>query len=98
MKLKIIDIACHRNGICGQPFEVVLFADQGPEGSRKLAIVFDEPHYCAVLDVAKLATGDIAFGSNSFRGDNYEPHLRKALRRHEKAAEKAFLNHSENKE
>jgi hypothetical protein len=79
MKLKIIDIAFHRNGICGEPFEIVLFEDRGPEGSRKLAILFDEPHYCAVLDVAKLAAGDIEFGSNSWHGDNYEPHLRQAI-------------------
>ena len=35
-----------------------------------------QPYHCAVLDVAKLAAGDIAFGSNSWRGDQYEPHLR----------------------
>ena len=29
--------------------------------------------------MAKLAAGDIAFGSNSWRGDHYEPHLRKAV-------------------
>ncbi|HWG42664.1 MAG TPA: hypothetical protein VN688_07750 [Gemmataceae bacterium] len=79
MKLTIDSIACHRNGICGAPFEVVLFEDQGPEGSRKIAILFDEPHYCAVLDLAKLASGDIAFGSNSWRGDNYESSLRRAI-------------------
>ena len=32
-----------------------------------------------MLDVAKLAAGDIAFGSNSWRGDQYEPDLRKAI-------------------
>jgi hypothetical protein len=79
MKLNIIDIAHHRNGICGAPFQVVLFEDQGPEGSRKVAILFDEPRYCAVLDIAKLAAGDIEFGSNSWRGDNYEALLRKAI-------------------
>jgi len=79
MKLTILDIAHHRNGICGTPFEVVLFKDQGPEGSRKVAILFDEPSHCAVLDIARLAAGDIAFGSNSWRGDNYEPHLRRAI-------------------
>jgi hypothetical protein len=79
MKLNIIDIAFHPNGICGAPFHVVLFEDRGPEGSRKVAVLFDEPHHCAVLNVAKLAAGDITFGSNSYRGDNYEPHLRKAL-------------------
>lgn len=84
MKLDIIDIASHRNGICGAPFQVVLFSDHDPEkDSRKVAIVFDEPHHCAVLDVAKLATRDIAFGSNSWRGDNYEPYLRVAIEKHQ---------------
>jgi len=78
MKLKIIGIARHRNGVGGQPFEVALFHDGD---SRKVAILFEEPHYCAVLDVAKLAAGDIAFGSNSWRGsDDYEPSLRQAIR------------------
>ncbi|MGA2254536.1 MAG: hypothetical protein ABSG53_07745 [Thermoguttaceae bacterium] len=80
MKLNIIDMASHRNGICGAPFDLVLFHDCGPEGSRKVAIVFDEPHHCAVLDIAKLAAGDIAFGSNSWRGDHFEESLRKAIR------------------
>ena len=73
MKLKqIFSIAHHRNGIDGAPFHVTLFEDDGPDGSRKVAILFEEPRHCAVLDVAKLAQGDIAFGSNSFRGDQYE--------------------------
>jgi hypothetical protein len=78
MNITIIDIAHHRNGVCGAPFAAVLFEDAGPEGSRKIGILFDEPYHCAVLDVAKLAAGDIAFGSNSFRGDHYEPRLRAA--------------------
>lgn len=76
MKLKIIDIARHRNGVGGAPFGVVLFREAG---SRKVAILFDEQAHCAVLDVTKLAAGDIAFASNSWRGDHYEPHLRKAI-------------------
>ena len=72
MKLTIIDIAYHRNGICGAPFATVLFEDTGPEGSRKIAILFEAEYHCAVLDVAKLAAGDIAFASNSWRGDHYE--------------------------
>jgi hypothetical protein len=79
MKLKIIDIAHHRNGICGIPFAVVLFTDTGPEGSRKVAILFEHEGYCAVLDVDKLAQRDIAFGSNSWRGDRFEQPLRKAI-------------------
>jgi hypothetical protein len=77
MRLTISAIAFHRNGICGAPFHVVLFHDGD---SRKLAIVFDEPWHCAVLDVAKQAAGDIAFGSNSWRGDTFEPHLRAAIK------------------
>ena len=84
MKLKIIDTAHHRNGVGGAPFDVVLFKDGGKTGDRKLAVLFDQEHHCAVLDVAKLAAGDIAFGSNSWRGDDYEPHLRKAIEQHER--------------
>jgi hypothetical protein len=80
MKLKIIATAHHRNGVGGAPFDVVLFKERGREGSHKVGIVFDEPHHCAVLDVAKLAAGDIAFGSNSWRGDDYEHPLRQAIR------------------
>jgi hypothetical protein len=92
MKLTIIDIAHHRNGISGAPFDTVLFDDTGPEGSRKVGILFDEQHHCAVLDVAKLAAGDIAFGSNSWRGDHYEPTLRNAVKAHIEASLKSFLN------
>jgi hypothetical protein len=77
MRLKTINIASHRNGIAGAPFDVVLFEDD--DRSRKVAIVFDAPRHCAVLDVAKLARADIVFGSNSWRGDHYEPHLRKLI-------------------
>jgi hypothetical protein len=82
MKLKIIAIDHHRNGIDGAPFDIVLFKDKGPDGSRKLAVLFDEPYHCAVLDVTQLTQGDIAFGSNSWRGDHYEPHLRRAIANH----------------
>jgi hypothetical protein len=81
MTTNIISIAHHRNGIDGAPFYVVLFEDNpGPEASRKVGIVFDAPHQCAVLDIDKLAAGDIAFGTNSWRGDVYEPHLRDAIK------------------
>lgn len=79
MKLKMIAIARHRNGVLGTPFEVVLFKESGRGGSRKAAILFEDEGSCAVLDVTKLAAGDIAFGSNSWRGDDYEPDLRNAI-------------------
>jgi len=79
MKLSIIASDHHRNGVAGAPFDIVLFKERGANGSRKIAIVFDAPDHCAVLDVDKLAAGDIAFGSNSWRGDDYEPYLRQAI-------------------
>ena len=79
--LKVIEIARHRNGVGGWPFDVVLFEDGGEHGSRKVAIVFDEPGRCAVLDVGKLAAGDVRFGENSWRGDVYERALREVIRR-----------------
>ena len=35
MKLSIIEIAHHRNGICGAPFAVVLFEDGGRKGAAR---------------------------------------------------------------
>ena len=79
MKITFHNFDHHRNGIFGEPFYIFLFDDSENTGRRKLGILFEEPHHCAVLDVAQLAEGDIAFGSNSWRGDVYEPHFRKAL-------------------
>lgn len=76
----VVDWDYHRNGICGAPFHAVLFDDVGDENTRKLAIVFEAPHHCAVLDVAKLAQGIVAFGRNSYRGDVFEDSLRQSLR------------------
>jgi hypothetical protein len=75
--ITVITKAHHRNGICGAPFHAVVFTDGG---NPMLGIVFDQEAHCAVLDITKLANGDIAFGSNSFRGDDYEPALRDAIR------------------
>lgn len=77
MKVDILQYAHHRNGICGAPFDVLLF--RFPDGANMLGIVFEEPYHVAVLDVDKLAQGDIAFMSNSWRGDVFEPHLREGI-------------------
>jgi hypothetical protein len=77
--VRVTTAAHHRNGICGAPFHAMLFDH---DGGRKLAILFDEPGHCAVLDVDKLAAGDIAFGSNSWRGDIFEKPLRHHLQTH----------------
>ncbi len=81
MKIEIITIAYHRNGICGAPFYVVLF--RGEEG-RIVGILFDRECHCAVFDVDRLHQGNIAFGSNSWRGDHFEPALRNAIAKFER--------------
>jgi hypothetical protein len=86
MKLTIIDIAYHRNGVGGAPFHVAIFDEDKSahpdDQGRKVGIVFEQEWHTAVLDIAKLARGDIAFGSNSWRGDNYESRLRTAISNH----------------
>lgn len=89
MKLSVLNIDYHRNGGGGAPFYAVVFRDRGPEASVKLGVVFDEPWHTAVLDVAKLADCDVEFGSNSWRGDRYEPHLRKIIKQHQRKGEGA---------
>jgi len=82
-RIKVRTIDHHRNGIGGAPFHVVIFDEDKSahpdDQGRKVGIVFEQPNHCAVLDIAKLAAGDIAFMSNSWRGDEYEPHLRNAI-------------------
>jgi hypothetical protein len=79
VSVNIVNWAYHRNGVGGAPFHVVLFDDVEDENTRKVAVLFKEPYHCAVLDVAKLSAGDIAFGSNSYRGDVFENALRSHL-------------------
>jgi hypothetical protein len=85
MRIRILNIAYHRNGVCGVPFHAIVFRDTGQEGSVKIGVVFEQEAHCAVLDLAKLAGGDIAFGSNSWRGDVYDPPLRKATKRYQQS-------------
>ncbi len=82
--IKVTELSYHRNGICGEGFYAVLF-DWDDEGTRRkmVASVFDGKGRCAVYDVAQLADGNIAFAQgNSWRGDNFEPELRKAIKKH----------------
>lgn len=76
MNIDIINSDHHRNGIWGCPFTVHLIDDHDC-GDVKVVIVFDgNPECVAVLSVDLLAKGDIAFGSNSWRGDRYAAELR----------------------
>jgi hypothetical protein len=80
MRIHIESIASHRNGISGAPFVVILFEDA--EEGKMLGIVFREKYHVAVLQREKLAAGIIAFGQNSWRGDVFEPALRRAVEEH----------------
>jgi hypothetical protein len=73
MKIKLLSADSHRNGISGEPFITGLFTDE--DGRTKMFVDFGEMRF-AVLQVDKLAEGDIAFGSNSWRGDYYVNEIR----------------------
>lgn len=78
MKLTFHQIKYHRNGVSGAPFHVLRFRDEA-EGEM-LGIVFENRYHVAVLNLDRLDVRDIGFGSNSWRGDKYEPHLRMAIK------------------
>lgn len=86
LQLEVLSKAMHRNGVGGAPFSVALVRDTSDGADRTMVVVmFDEPGHTAVLDVDLTAAGDIAFGSNSWRGDHYEGELRSTLRPDEDA-------------
>jgi hypothetical protein len=84
MKISILNIDYHRNGISGAPFHAIVFRDLSDGPGAKIGIAFDAPYHTAVLDIGKLADCDVEFGSNSYRGDQYEPALRKAITQHQR--------------
>ena len=76
MKLAAHQIAAHRNGISGAPFHVLIFHDGQ---STKLGIVFEAASHVAVFDLELLTQQEIRFGLNSYRGDQFEPGLRRLI-------------------
>lgn len=89
MKINVQKIAYHRNGIGGAPFHVVTFRNRVAITPRAtgtfVATVFEGEGRCAVLQIDLLAGGTIEFGENSWRGDEFEADLRKAIAAWEKA-------------
>lgn len=77
-KIIILDKAYHRNGIFGAPFWLVRFREEGETGEHAalVAVLFREQFHCAVFNPRLAADGIIAFGVNSYRGDEYERVLR----------------------
>lgn len=84
MIIKIIEIAYHRNGVCGNGFHAVCFlCSEGKGWKRFIATVFDEPGNCAVLGINQLSDNEnpVTFTINSFRGDRYEGTLRDEIKK-----------------
>lgn len=77
LQLTIEAIDFHRNGVTGEGFHVVLFTDV--EYGPFVGIVFDEPGHVAVLQQEKLSKHVIGSFENAWRGDHFEPILRKAI-------------------
>ncbi|HEX3147023.1 MAG TPA: hypothetical protein VHR66_03015 [Gemmataceae bacterium] len=76
IRCEILALAHHRNGICGVPFHVAIFREGD---SKRIGILFPAEGHCAVLDLNLLGAGEIRFGFNSWRGDQYESPLRQAI-------------------
>ncbi len=78
---KLLSLAHHRNGICGEPFYVALW----DEGGRKFLVTYfyhnPERCACAVVDVDLAASGNVAFGENSWRGDHWTESMDWAIAR-----------------
>jgi hypothetical protein len=78
---KIIDVAHHRNGVCGTPFDVVLFTDKDT-GQKMVGIVPNDDENTRnafVLSVDRMVQDNIRFAENSWRGDNYVNELKQAI-------------------
>lgn len=86
--MKITNIskpAYHRNGICGEPFQVATFEmkENGEPPRKMVAIRFadnkDSDGFAApriaVFDIALLYEGIIEMGENSWRGDHFADEL-----------------------
>jgi hypothetical protein len=80
MKLENFKVGYHRNGVQANGFNIVLFDKKdGKEFSKMVAIVFPEPGNIAVLNVDLLHEGNILFGENSWRGDEFEKKIREVI-------------------
>ena len=79
-RMKVTEIEYHRNGICGNGFNIVNFVFQDGRKYRKMmAVIFEEKGNCAVFDQEMLGQGNIKFGENSWRGDDFEKDLRREI-------------------
>ena len=89
IKIKVLEIEYHRNGISGEGFYAVRFTSR-PYGTNSeplnfLATVFDRPGCVSVICLDAIAEHGVGFG-NKWRGDEFAPAIRKAIKAREKAS------------
>ena len=92
MRLKIQEIAHHRNGVGGDDFYAVRFRDGK---NNMLATVFASIGQCAVICLDLIPQVGVTFGFNSWRGDTFEDTLRAAIAAWEDARTAAFTKGQE---
>lgn len=87
-KQRVISLAYHRNGICGEGFYAGIVEETEGKSKRNMLVVrFDKETVdgpvgmvcCAAFDCALVAKHDIEFGSNSWRGDHYADVMDEAI-------------------
>ena len=83
--IEIVEVAYHRNGVCGVGFHVVRFdADMNGTRHRMLATRFDPESdinpRIAVLDIDILQQKGVGFITNSWRGDYFASIVEDAIK------------------
>lgn len=90
-KIKILEIAHHRNGVGGEPFAAIRFKGKDDGGTERefMAIVFDGDCRTAVICTSLIP--ELGFGEgNRWRGDVYDQALRQAIKDQDAREEAEF--------
>lgn len=94
------EVDYHRNGISGIGFHIVKFHDKA--NGPMVGILFSSPAnnwgalkenntgYCAVFNRDRLKDDDYRFMYNSWRGDVFEPFLRRCIAEYDKEFDKVL--------
>jgi hypothetical protein len=88
MKIKNVEVNYHRNGIGGEGFHTGFFdwmdKDESQKWKKMFFVIYEAEGHCSVFDAKLLADDNCRLYENSWRGDRFEPELRKAVKRWEK--------------
>jgi hypothetical protein len=77
-KIKVHKVEYHRNGITGEAFHTVAFTS---EAGDLVAVVFEARLHTAIIDPH--------FPSLTYRGDDFDPHMREAIKKWEESQSEA---------